>query len=283
MKTTFVIRRARSLQCQALTLIVLLFPATVLPAYAFGEDELPSAPIPKLQLQGTQASLNVAPSKLDNGPAQASAPPAPALQIVILEGEDVSNNIKERTAREPIIQVQDENHKPVAGAAVLFSIDSQGSHAGASFLHGAKTYTGTTDADGKVTAHGFQPNTHAGQFHVNVTASKGQLTTHTSIAQTNVAAAASCCHDRRYHWLRHHTRRFGLSGGCRGCSWRRNRRCGSVAKQQLQPRSRPGRGRSALLRSPEASIRVCISSQESDVVNRSRNRSPVASRTDKWW
>ncbi len=190
MKTTFIIRRARSLQCQALTLIVLLFPATLLPAYAFGEDELPSAPIPKLQLQGTQASLNVAPSKLDNGPAQASAQPAPALQIVILEGEDVSNNIKERTAREPIIQVQDENHKPVAGAAVLFSIDSQG-HAGASFLHGAKTYTGTTDADGKVTAHGFQPNTHAGQFHVNVTASKGQLTTHTSIAQTNVAAATT--------------------------------------------------------------------------------------------
>lgn len=191
MKTTFIIRWARSLQCQALTLIVLLFPATLLPAYAFGEDELPSAPIPKLQLQGTQASLNVGPSKLDNGPAQASAAPAPALQIVILEGEDVSNNIKERTAREPIVQVQDENHKPVAGAAVLFSIDSQGSHAGASFLHGAKTYSGTTDADGKVTAHGFQPNTHAGQFHVNVTASKGQLSTHTSIAQTNVAAAAS--------------------------------------------------------------------------------------------
>ena len=118
------------------------------------------------------------------------------MQIVILEGEDVSNNIKERTAREPIIQVQDENHKPVAGAAVLFSIDSQGGHAGASFLHGAKTYTGTTDADGKVTAHGFHPNTHAGQFHVNVTASKGQLTTHTSIAQTNVAAATTAATTR---------------------------------------------------------------------------------------
>jgi hypothetical protein len=187
MKTTFNSQGSRLLRIQVFALIFALLSPTL----ALAEDELPPAPAPKLQLEGTLASMNVAPSKLDNGPQQASALPAPALKIVILEGEDVSNNIKERTAREPIIQVQDENHKPVAGAAVLFSIDSQGGHAGASFLHGAKTFTGTTDADGKVTAHGYHPNTHTGQFHVNVTASKGQLTSHATIAQTNVAAAAS--------------------------------------------------------------------------------------------
>ncbi len=193
MKTTFNHHHAPFLRTRALALSVALsMPLVALPTFAFGADELPSAPAQKLQLQGTLASINVAPSKLDNGPAQTSAPPAPALQIVILEGEDVSNNIKERTAREPIVQVQDENHKPVAGAAVLFTITSQGgSHAGATFAQGAKTYTGTTDANGNVTAHGFHPNGHTGQFHVNVTASKGQLTTHTTIAQTNVAAATT--------------------------------------------------------------------------------------------
>ena len=184
--------RAVSVRIQAWALAsALLIPGLASPVAASAEDELPSAPTPKLQLQGTLASLKVAPSKLDNGPAQASAPPAPALQIVILEGEDVSNNIKERTAREPIVQVTDENHKPVAGAAVLFSIDSQGGHAGASFEHGAKTFHGTTDANGQVTAHGFHPNAHTGQFHVNVTATKGPLTTHTVIAQTNVTAATA--------------------------------------------------------------------------------------------
>ncbi len=193
MKTTFNHPHAPFARIRARVLILaLLAPPIALPTFAFGADELPSTPAPKLQLQGTLASMNVAPSKLDNGPAQTSAPPAAALQIVILEGEDVSNNIKERTAREPIVQVQDENHKPVAGAAVLFTITSQGgSHAGASFAQGAKTYTGTTDANGNVTAHGFHPNGHTGQFHVNVTASKGQLTTHTTIAQTNVAAATT--------------------------------------------------------------------------------------------
>jgi hypothetical protein len=191
MKTTFKHHRHAHVRTRALALILALL-APPLPTFAFGSDELPSTPAAKLQLQGTLASMIVAPSKLDNGPAQTSAPPAPALQIVILEGEDVSNNIKERTAREPIVQVQDENHKPVAGAAVLFTITSQGgSHAGATFAQGAKTYTGTTDANGNVTAHGFHPNGHTGQFHVNVTASKGQLTTHTTIAQTNVAAATT--------------------------------------------------------------------------------------------
>jgi hypothetical protein len=184
--------RAVSVRIQAWALVgALLIPGIASPIAACAEDELPSAPGPKLQLQGTLASVKVAPSKLDNGPAQASAPPAAALQITILEGEDVSNNIKERTAREPIVQVTDENHKPVAGAAVLFTIDSGGGHAGATFLSGAKTYTGTTDAEGKVVAHGFKPNAHAGQFHINVTATKGPLTTHTTIAQTNVAAATA--------------------------------------------------------------------------------------------
>jgi hypothetical protein len=187
MTTTFNFSRARCLRVQALALIW----ALLLPTFALAEDELPAAPAPRLQLQGTMASMNVAPSRLAEGPAQAVASTAPALKIVILEGEDVSNNIKERTAREPIIQVEDENHKPVAGAAVLFSIDSQGGHAGASFLHAAKTFAGQTDENGRIVARGYHPNTHTGQFHINVTASKGNLTTHTTISQSNITAAAA--------------------------------------------------------------------------------------------
>lgn len=169
----------------------LLLPALTGPELAMAEEVLPAAPLPQLHLEGTVASMKVAPSKLDNGPSQTTAPPAPALQIAILEGEDVSNNIKERTAREPIVQVTDENHKPVAGAAVLFTVDSGGGHAGASFLHGAKTFSGTTDSQGKVVAHGFKPNAHTGQFHINVTATHGSQSAHVVIAQTNVAVATT--------------------------------------------------------------------------------------------
>jgi len=190
MTTTFNFPKTRCLRIQALALIFVL----LLPTFVLAEDELPAAPSPRLPLRETIASMNVAPSKLTEGPAQAMAPagpPAPALRIVILEGEGVSNNIKERTAHEPIVQVEDENHKPVAGALVLFSIDSQGGNAGASFLNGAKTFSGLTDANGRIAAQGFRPNTHAGQFHINVTASKGNQTTHSTISQANVMVAGA--------------------------------------------------------------------------------------------
>ena len=37
---------------------------------------------------------------------------APMLNIVIVEGEGTLNNVKQRVNREPIVQVEDENHKP---------------------------------------------------------------------------------------------------------------------------------------------------------------------------
>ena len=40
----------------------------------------------------------------------------PELNIVIVDGEGDTNNIRQHTAREPIVQVEDENHKPVAGS-----------------------------------------------------------------------------------------------------------------------------------------------------------------------
>jgi hypothetical protein len=192
MMTASTLRAALTSRIPTAALIAsLLLPSLAVAIPSCGAEELPAAPTPRLQLVGTLASLNVAPSKSDLGPTQEAAPPAPALRIVILEGEDVSNNIKERTAREPIVQVEDENHKPVAGAAVLFTITSQSGNAGGSFLNGAKTFSGQTDANGQIHAQGFHPNGHAGQLHINVTASKGNLSAHSTIAQTNVAVASS--------------------------------------------------------------------------------------------
>jgi hypothetical protein len=47
---------------------------------------------------------------------------ASGLKILILDGEGAVNSIKLGTAREPIVQVQDENDRPVAGAMVVFTL-----------------------------------------------------------------------------------------------------------------------------------------------------------------
>jgi hypothetical protein len=112
-----------------------------------------------------------------------TAPPM-QLKITILEGEGSLNNIRERTAREPIVQVEDENHKPVAGALILFTIHGQGP-ASATFGNNLLTYQTTTDAAGRATARGLVPNGQAGQFDVNVSATVGSETTSTVIHEQN--------------------------------------------------------------------------------------------------
>jgi hypothetical protein len=118
--------------------------------------------------------------------AQVAVPP-PHLQIMILDGEGALNNIKQRVAREPIVQVEDENHKPVAGAVVVFLLPDSG--AGGTFLDGTNMFTTTTDAEGKAVATGLKPNNVAGKFQIRVRAKHGDDTAEAAITETNVIGA----------------------------------------------------------------------------------------------
>jgi hypothetical protein len=119
----------------------------------------------------------------------ATAQVAPMLNLVVIEGEGATNNIRQRTAREPIVQVQDENHKPVAGAIVVFTLPSNG--AGGVFANGARTLTMLSDNQGQAVARGFRPNGLKGKYQIRVNASHQGRTASTSINQTNAVLAAS--------------------------------------------------------------------------------------------
>jgi hypothetical protein len=112
----------------------------------------------------------------------------PKLNLIVVEGDGAINNIRQRTAREPIVQVEDENHKPVAGAAVVFSLPSQG--AGGTFAGGSHSLTVMTDSQGRAIAHGLKPNNVQGQFQIHVNASFNGQTAATNISQSNALAAA---------------------------------------------------------------------------------------------
>ena len=114
---------------------------------------------------------------------------APMLNLVVIEGEGATNNIRQRTARDPVVQVQDENHKPVAGAIVVFTLPSNG--AGGAFANGARTLTMVSDSNGQAVGRGLRPNSLKGQFNIHVNASFHGLTASAVIAQTNVALTAS--------------------------------------------------------------------------------------------
>ncbi|MEO8128161.1 MAG: hypothetical protein ABJF23_30685 [Bryobacteraceae bacterium] len=123
-------------------------------------------------------------------PALAQDQPGPAkLNIVIVEGEGAINSVRQRVAREPVVQVEDENHKPIAGAAITFLLPNQG--AGASFANGARSLTVLTDDKGQAIARGLKPNGVNGQYQVRVNASYRGQTASTTISQTNAITAAA--------------------------------------------------------------------------------------------
>jgi hypothetical protein len=114
--------------------------------------------------------------------------PAPALKIVVLEGEGAVNIIQQKTAVRPLVEVRDRNNVPVAGASVTFTIGGGGQ--GAAFAGGAQTLTVTTNAAGQAAASGLNA-VGSGAFQIQVQAAyQGQIAT-AAISQTNVATAAA--------------------------------------------------------------------------------------------
>lgn len=121
------------------------------------------------------------------GPQDTGGPQS--LSITILEGDAAIVNVRQRVSREAIVQVDDENHKPVAGAIVTFFTPNDGPSA--VFMNGSHTITATTDVQGRVVMRGITSNKSAGKFEIKVTASKNGRTASTTISQTNMMGAAA--------------------------------------------------------------------------------------------
>jgi hypothetical protein len=121
-----------------------------------------------------------------------SAGSSPQLVISILDGEGALNDIRQRTAREPIVQVEDNNHKPIAGAVVLFTLP--GSGPSGTFAGGAQTLSTITDSAGRAVAHGLVPNNQAGTYSIHVQVTYNGSTAETTIHQQNVSHASASEH-----------------------------------------------------------------------------------------
>ena len=108
---------------------------------------------------------------------------------MIVEGEGAINNVKQRVNREPIVLVEDENHKPVAGVSVTFFLPNQGP--GGTFANGTNSLTTATNAQGQAVARGIRFNNQAGTMEIRVAASIAGQTASAIITQTNVLGSAA--------------------------------------------------------------------------------------------
>jgi hypothetical protein len=126
-------------------------------------------------------------------PIAGQAQPAPAkLNILIIEGESAINNVKQPTAREPIVQVEDGDHRPVAGAAVLFTLPDSGPSG--VFDGGGRSLVVKADRAGRAVAKGFKVNNIQGKFQIQVQASYQGVIANTTIAQVNAVLTVGARH-----------------------------------------------------------------------------------------
>ena len=177
-----------------------------------------------------------------------ASPLTTKLNIVIEEGEGATNNIKARTARAPVVRVEDENHRPVAGATVAFSLPARG--AGGTFVRGGKMLK-ISDRCKWPRECRDQTKPCAGRLQDQRIGIPSRPTTRNSNSDPDQCPRNYCgqfgrC--RRRHWFEHRRRR------CR-CRWdRRNQysrgdwswhygRCDRCSRSQRCGCSRSGRGR----------------------------------------
>ena len=122
---------------------------------------------------------------------QSAVAPAqtPEIKIVIVEGQGAINNIPQRRAKEPMIQVQHENGEPVVGATVTFLLPDTGP--GGTFADGARMLNIQTDAKGQAVGRGLKPNSTAGRFLIRVNVSYHGQSVSTTIAQINAIPAGA--------------------------------------------------------------------------------------------
>lgn len=108
------------------------------------------------------------------------------INIVVVEGEGATNTVRQRVSHDPVVMIEDDDHRPITGAVVVFALPVSGTSG--EFSNGSKNLTLVTDKSGQATAHGLKTNEVPGKLQIYVTASYHTLRARTLINQLVEAA-----------------------------------------------------------------------------------------------
>jgi hypothetical protein len=154
--------------------------------------------------------------------AQQPAPPQEAkpaaslavvqsLKITPLAGEGEFNDLARRVMAPLVIQVLDQNARPIEGADVIFRFPLTGPSA--TFPNQRNSQTVRTNADGQAAAVGWTATGGVGTFRVQVTASRGNEQGQTSVTMTNVTQIVNDGKAKKKHWWSSKWGKIGIIAG----------------------------------------------------------------------
>jgi hypothetical protein len=100
---------------------------------------------------------------------------------VVLAGEGATIDVHQKLGKDPVVRIEDENHNPLTGAVVMFTLPTEGPSG--EFGTGNKTATVTTDSQGTATGKGLKINQVPGKLQIHVTVSYKGLSARTNIVE----------------------------------------------------------------------------------------------------
>jgi len=125
------------------------------------------------------------------------------LRIYPLEGQNGINYSSNLTTTAPVVEVRDQNDRPVDGAVVTFKAPASGP--GATFSNGQITETAVSDFRGQASVKNYASNNKPGRFVIEVTAHYKGITGRLLIAQTNSTdlppELAKTSHSHKKLWI----------------------------------------------------------------------------------
>jgi hypothetical protein len=131
--------------------------------------------------QPNAAPANAAPQQPGAAPANAAQFGA-VFKLLVLVGEDGVNYVRSPMPSDVVVEVRDQNDRPVEGATVSFQMPLMGPSG--SFEGGVRNKDVITNVQGQASAS-FAPNMESGRFTIQVKAVLGGLSGMTTISQRN--------------------------------------------------------------------------------------------------
>jgi hypothetical protein len=185
----------------------------VTPVYA--DEQSPAAP------QNPPAATQPVPAPPQTPPANTPAKPlAPLpvvkdLKILVLAGNGEMNDLERRVMASLVVQVLDQNDRPVEGAEVVFRFP--GSGPGATFQGGKTAQTVRSNGTGEAAAVNWLASNEVGTFEVHVTATYGNEFGETTIKMSNVTRIVEGVKKgKQAHWYSPTWVKVALIGGVAG-------------------------------------------------------------------
>jgi hypothetical protein len=186
----------------------------VAPVYA--DEQAPAAP------QNPPPASQPAPAPAQAPPANAPAKPIAPLPIVknlkllVLAGNEEMNDLERKVMAPLVVQVLDQNDRPVEGAEVVFRFPLNGP--GAVFAGGKPSQTFRSNGSGEAAALNWMANNEVGTFEVHVTATYGNELGETTVKMSNVTRIVEGTKRtaKRTHWYSPTWVKIAIIGGAAG-------------------------------------------------------------------